>query len=217
MQGIVTIVLIIIAFGSLVLISTPPKPGQRLKFKRQEGITIPPSCVLTGNPATEAHPVQGFTGTPLYIGKAQMQLPFSQEGWKQYSKVYPRSLRFFKNGLNTLVPVPLFGGLLIIFMWIPFAGLSAGLLAFAELFYEKRQLVVPLSISVKGDRVTAIDVLGVSERFIETFLAANGQLTLTDYRVLLGRQVRIQFLLALILLVAVAGMITFGVASGSGR
>lgn len=211
MQSITVIVLIIIAFGSLVFISTPPKPRQRLRFKRKEGIIIPRSCVLTGNPAKEAHAVQGFTGTPLYVGKTRMQLPFSAEGWTRYSQAYPWSLRFFKNGLDTLLPVPLFGRLLIMFMWIPFAGLFAGLVAFVELSYQKRQLVVPLSISVKGEQVTAIDVLGVDERFIEAFLAANGGVTLTDYRVSLQRQVRLQFVLALLLLVAVAALIFFGI------
>lgn len=196
----------ILMLGSLVFISVPPKPALRLKFKKKEGtIVIPQTCVLTGEPATELHTLRRFTILIPYDFKmVQMALPFSESGWKRYTKAYPLSLHLFKGGLNVLIRVPLFGAFLAIFVWTPLFGFWAGLISLVELFLHRRQLVAPLGISMKDDGVTAIDIVGVNEKFIAEFLNVNGQMTLQEYRAYMDKLPRTHLFLLVVFAVLIA-------------
>ncbi len=161
-------------FVFLLLVSMPLRSSLRLRFKKKDGIQIPPTCVMTGEPATEFHALRGFTGSPWHIGKIEIGLPFSQHGWKKFSDAYPSSLTFFKGGINVLVKVPLFGPYFAIFFWVPFAGFLAGLFAFVELLSGKKQLIVPIRLTIKKERIIGIHLYGVSQAFLTSFLEVNG-------------------------------------------
>ncbi|MCX6354139.1 MAG: hypothetical protein NTZ78_04450 [Candidatus Aureabacteria bacterium] len=174
MEGLIFLGLILVIFGSLAFVSIPPRNSVRLRFKKKEGIEIPGVCVMTGEPAAELHVLRGFTGSPWHVGKTELGLPFSQNGWTQFSKRYPMSLAFFKGGLNACMKVPLFGAYLAIFCWVPFGGFLAGVVASIDLFLRKKQRIVPIRLSVKDDRITSIHLLGVNQQFLSAFLETNG-------------------------------------------
>ena len=138
---------------------------------------MPQTCVITGEAATEKHVVKGFTGTPYYIGKSELELPFSANGWKFFRRKFPTSLFLFKAGLNVLMAIPFFA----IFTWTPIVGFFCGLIALIEYPMGRRQLLFPVAVNVKGDCLVGIDLWGVSKEFAEDFLALNTTMSLSDY------------------------------------
>lgn len=170
------IAVLVLAVASFLYVGTPPKGGNRLKFenKKKSEVLMPGICILTGETATEFHPLRMFTASPSYAGKAEIQLPFSMEGWARYYRTYPFSLRFFFGGFNILIKVPLIGAYFALTLWIPLFGFVAGLISVVDLFIKKRRLVVLKNIGVKNGRITKIHLAGVSKRFVAAFLEANG-------------------------------------------
>jgi len=207
MGAIVLLIVLVLAFGALALISTPPRPALRLRFKKDDGLIIPQVCILTGEAPAEWHILRGFTGDGYEMRKTEVRLPFSERGWARFSNAYPLSLDVFKGGLAALTSIPLLGAYLAMYVWTPLCGFVSGLAAIAELAAHKRQLVVPLSVIAKGDLVIALDVLGVSDRFMTAFLEANGGPALAEYRVSVDKRARTRVILLLVLVIALVGLL----------
>jgi len=170
------IAILVLVVASFLYVGTPPKGGDRLKFKnkKKSEVLMPSICILTGETATESHPLRMFTASPWHAGKAEIQLPFSMDGWSRYTKAYPFSLRFFFGGFNILMKVPLIGAYFAITLWIPLFGFVAGLISVIDLFIKKRRLVVLKNIGIKDGRITNIYIAGVNKKFVAAFLKANG-------------------------------------------
>lgn len=163
MESVIGPLVLLLAFSALVAIGFPPRSRIRLKVKRREPIQMPQTCVITGEAATEKHVVKGFTGTPYYIGKSELELPFSANGWKFFRRKFPTSLFLFKAGLNMLMAIPFFGPFFAIFTWTPIVGFFCGLIALIEYPMGRRQLLFPVAVNVKGDCLVGIDLWGVSK------------------------------------------------------
>lgn len=215
--GIIALPLFLLPYLALAVVSQPPRKCVRLVVKRkklEEPVTVPPLCVVTGEPATEAHSLRGFRGDPWSLSYAQLTLPFSEDGWEKYRKSFPLSLYLFKAGLNVLIHIPLFGPYFAIFLWTPFAGQVCGLYALVELlFLRRRQLVRVGKVAIKDGGLRSLDVTVVSREFADEFLRQNTGQTFETYRATSSRRARWKVLLIcttiLIVVLIIAAEIVF--------
>ena len=154
----------------------PPKAHGHggICVKNSKPLLLPPICVVTGEPATETHLIRFFKGNPYVLEWAGILLPFSETGWRRYSKEFPVSLRLFKAGLNLLRHFPMLGAYFALYVWTPVGGLICGLIAMDDLICHKRQLVRINGIRC-GDHgsVYEIDMPLVGNSFAEELVQAN--------------------------------------------
>jgi hypothetical protein len=140
-------------------------------------LVFPDMCVITGEPATEAHVVRVFHTQGLFVGLARQQIlvPFSLSGWQEYCRQFPLSVRIFKAGLNALfwIPIPGLGAFLAIYLWSWAGGGACGILAFRDLWLRKRQVVKFRRIRFRHGGLCEVDMDVQSDSFARELIRLN--------------------------------------------
>ena len=177
-EGLVFIPLVfILLYGavifSLLLLSYPPKPRTKIKLKSKIPLVIPEICVIIGEPTKDINKINFFWGTPYFLVKHEVWLPFSEEGWDIYVKKFPISLKIFKKGLEYTFAIPLIGAYLAIYFWAPLSIFICGPFLIIDFLLRKRQLVKMRSYTVKSGDIYKINITVNSESFAEKLIELN--------------------------------------------
>jgi hypothetical protein len=96
------------------------EPHREIWIKSSTPLVFPKICVITGDPAVEWHQIRYFKGTPWWLQRGEVLLPFSRSGWEKYCQEFPLSLTIFRSGLDILRRIPLsIGTILALYIWAP--------------------------------------------------------------------------------------------------
>jgi len=164
------------ALAALVhLALVPDRRSKRVRVWQAKSaqLSVPPVCVVTGEPATRHCRVTSFNGTPYGLSETGVDLPFSDRGWEEYRAQYPVSLAIFRSPLHGCLQVPAFGPYFAIYLWTWLAGPICGLIAVWDLIRNRRKLVAVHAVRVHDGRICGLDVSAPSEAFVREFERLN--------------------------------------------
>ncbi|MFZ3059813.1 MAG: hypothetical protein WA102_08740 [Candidatus Methanoperedens sp.] len=149
-------------------------PPFRIKVKGSNPIEFPNVCVITGEPATKSGLIRFFKGDLMLLQMFQINLPFSENGWNQYSNQFPLSLKIFRYPIDLFINIPVLGVYLAMFLWAPLAAFICGYIAIIDLMQHKRQLVKVHELHIEEGNFNGIDISVSSKSFAQEFNHLNG-------------------------------------------
>lgn len=172
--AVIYFIIYFIGFFSLVKVIFFNNPPFRIKVKGYKTIEFPKVCVITGEPATKLCLISFFKGNLYSLQRSQINLPFSENGWNQYSNQFPLSLKIFRFPLNLLISIPFLGTYLAHFVWAPLGAFICGYIAIIDLMQHKRQLVKIHELHIEEGNFNGIDISVSSKSFAQEFNHLNG-------------------------------------------
>ena len=191
-EGVILSCILLLPYIALIIAGSPRRSASRLRIHQREPLSLhmPDICAVTGEPATESHDLACFSSSGIDMTQSRIAVPFSESGWRLYTKKRPASITVWLGGLGSFMKLPIVGATLGIILWLPFAGFPCGIIAVIELLFGRRPLVKLHKLNIVNGTLYGIDISVASRDFAVALIDRTLKMTLPDFEAKQGRWIR---------------------------